>query len=85
MLIYWLPGTEPKSCGKHREFMGFLIRPGNRYPQKHPLQIVAATGHWRMTFYVPLALLIIALPIHAYLDQQTNMLSAPLLTKDGTP
>jgi len=38
-----------------------------------------------MTFYVPLALLIIALPIHAYLDQQTNMLSAPLLTKDGTP
>ena len=43
-----LPGTEPKSRRKDLQFKGFLISVWFQYPQKHPLQKVAATGRYRM-------------------------------------
>jgi len=52
MAIYWLPGTEPKSHKKRRQFKGFLISDWSRYPQKHPFQNVAAAGRCRITVHV---------------------------------
>ena len=46
--IYWLPGTDSKSRRNHRQIVGFLIWVAFRYPQKHPDQRPAVSGHLRL-------------------------------------